>query len=190
MKPTRSARDTPASGQDGTSSHDNVPNVNQPTNVVSKSVPDSKVGTAHDSIQEVSQDAPPQRTPDISRKIARAKWRRYSPGFKVRAVRLTRANAEDGTRVGLRRAALVLGIRHDAIVVWQRHFDELRQQAIDNDEDVNEDLSDLIYKVYENGKVPPFHFIPFKLQTIPTCLFKCTMHACCYGLYLYPLPLV
>ncbi len=149
MRATRSTRDTSASGgQAGTLSHDNVVhNVNQPTAVVSESVPGSNVGAAHDSTQEVSQGVPSQSTSALSSKKTKAKWRRYSPGFKVRAVRLTRATAEDGTRVGLRRAAMVLGIRHDAIVVWQRHYDSLRHQAISHNEVVDEDLSELIYRV-------------------------------------------
>ncbi len=157
MRATRSARDTSASGaQAGTLSHDNiVHNVNQPTTVVPESVPDSNAGAAHDSTQEVGQGIHSQSISGLSSKKSKAKWRRYSPGFKVRAVRLTRATAEDGTRIGLRRAAMVLGIRHDAIVVWQRHYDSLRHQAISHNESVDEDLSELIYRVRKQ-KFPAF----------------------------------
>ncbi len=127
-------------------SHDNaLHSVGHHAAISPDSVPDSNLGVSNDSTQEVGQDVPSQSA--ISSKKSKVKWRRYSPGFKVRAVRLTRATASDGTRVGLRRAAMVLGIRHDAIVVWQRHLDSLREQAIAINEDVEEDLSELIHRV-------------------------------------------
>eukprot|EP01084_Bolivina_argentea_P285181 488985_1 len=149
MGPTKSARDTPASGgQAGTLSHDNVVhNVNQPTSVVSESAPNSNLGAAQDVNQAVSS----QNISALSNKKSKTKWRRYRPGFKVTAVRLTRATASDGTRVGLRRAAIVLGIRHDAIVVWQRHYDDIREQAINLNENVEDDLSELIYRSAQVG---------------------------------------
>ncbi len=125
MGPTKSARDTPASGgQAGTLSHDNI-------------------------VHNVNQAVSSQNISALSNKKSKTKWRRYRPGFKVTAVRLTRATASDGTRVGLRRAAIVLGIRHDAIVVWQRHYDDIREQAINLNENVEDDLSELIYRVWK-----------------------------------------
>ncbi len=157
MRATRSNRDTSApGGQAGALSHGNVVQAGaHPTSIVSESVPNPNLGAAHGSTEQVDHNVSSQSTSALPSKKSKAKWRRYSPGFKVRAVRLTRALAPDGTRVGLRRAAMVLGIRHDAIVVWQRHFDSLRAQAIVLNENVDEDLSELIHRVWKRD--PHFH---------------------------------
>ncbi len=186
MRPTRSARDTPASGgQTGTLSHDNVVhNVNQPTAVVSESAPNSNLGAAHDST--VNQIVSSQGTSALSNKKSKSKWRRYSPGFKVRAVRLTRATATDGARIGLRRAAMVLGIRHDAIVVWQRHYDALREQAINLNENVEDDLSELISRVWK--QTFPLSLFSFQTGKFYPPEHLSTTHAVI--ICVYPLPLV
>ncbi len=162
MGPTRSGRDAPASGgQTGTLGDDTGGNnVSQATIAVPGSALNSNLGTTHDSTQVMNQVVSSQSTPALSaKKPTKSKWRRYSPGFKVRAVRLTRAIASDGTRIGLRRAAMVLGIRHDAIVVWQRHFDSLRGQAINLNEPVDDDISELVYRVWNYMFTPLFFFL-------------------------------